>query len=969
MEEGLKFECEFIGEDGQVKAVKLYSATESPNNQVITYTTLLSLVTPEFLDLFGDCEDGVIFLRSGQKVLESDDDVINVVSSAVKVGLKVVKVQATYPGTGNGSDWEIVSDFAGSQAAEEKKKCDCDCDCDCDCCDAKANPENETEAVTNSEDCGCGCNSGCKCECDGDCRCCHKEKDNDDDISSLVVEDEQVLETEVTTAVDCECDYSCNENEMKEKEVLETETTAEGIDAESCKCGCGCDCTCDCKCECGCNENKEDDVSKLEEGLLKLNGANDSLSMESDINKFGEALMDMVKKSKEQSKVYEFSGEPGSNVNESLEVESTDHKSMATLGCFNDGISEWTQPSFMSKDLNSQAGSGVEVKSIDVKSEEISVGNVSKSFEDVGSSSFLTAALKDIEKLLGAEDSDNEMNEKFKILLTTLSTLVSEVLTAAGVNPNNNTGDSVSDCGDTENINMNGLVCQMLKVASDRDAVQCIQRFLATSSVTDVVVDLATNEACTAEQIKSIIMNHLGDILPEVGRVFRQSPQVLVIVPQLLIWLVACMKLNHQNPNANGDNDNLNANDFSPEMVIHENIICDGCESSNEYKIAAMQNGTIQVSGQYIRGVRYKSGIVPNYDLCATCEASGDFEQDYAPFLKINTPSKAPQEIVCVLVQNDEDSFRQQQLSETAQEPHQAHQSQSTPDRHVSFLVCPTNGHPLQRFVVPNRLFACDVCDRRPAEGSTMYGCRLCDWDTCQNCAELNSPGIVHSTSNATAVPQSPNQPVTNCRGARPPAPVRILDYENPALRPRSKFVADVTIPDGSVLRPGEKFTKIWRIKNTSENGVAWPNQCRIVCVGGDMMGCNPGGVLVAPLPAGSSGDICVDLTAPSAPGRSVGYWRLITPSTSVNPGGIRFGQRLWVDLAVSDSAPFAPATAPEVPNPAASNVTGDDGFGKWGEQLQQLAEMDFLNVKVNVELLEEEGGNMTKVIERLLLD
>jgi len=64
-----------------------------------------------------------------------------------------------------------------------------------------------------------------------------------------------------------------------------------------------------------------------------------------------------------------------------------------------------------------------------------------------------------------------------------------------------------------------------------------------------------------------------------------------------------------------------------------------------------------------------------------------------------------------------------------------------------------------------------------------------------------------------------------------------------------------------------------------------------------------PGGVLVPPVPAGEVGDICVELIAPSIPGRYVGYWRLITPSTRINPGGVRFGQRLWIDIAVSDAA------------------------------------------------------------------
>merc|ERR1719183_3024245 len=67
------------------------------------------------------------------------------------------------------------------------------------------------------------------------------------------------------------------------------------------------------------------------------------------------------------------------------------------------------------------------------------------------------------------------------------------------------------------------------------------------------------------------------------------------------------------------------------ESTVHKNVTCDGC-------------------GVYpISGVRYKSSTVDDFDLCAVCEEAGKFEDTHAPFLKINTPDKAPKTIVCIL--------------------------------------------------------------------------------------------------------------------------------------------------------------------------------------------------------------------------------------------------------------------------------------------------------------------------------
>jgi hypothetical protein len=53
----------------------------------------------------------------------------------------------------------------------------------------------------------------------------------------------------------------------------------------------------------------------------------------------------------------------------------------------------------------------------------------------------------------------------------------------------------------------------------------------------------------------------------------------------------------------------------------------------------------------------------------------------------------------------------------------------------------------------------------------------------------------------------------------------------------------------------------------------------------------------------GGTVDIAVPLTAPSKPGRYVGYWRLVAP-----PAATRFGHRVWADVFVEEPAAAAVA-------------------------------------------------------------
>jgi hypothetical protein len=112
-----------------------------------------------------------------------------------------------------------------------------------------------------------------------------------------------------------------------------------------------------------------------------------------------------------------------------------------------------------------------------------------------------------------------------------------------------------------------------------------------------------------------------------------------------------------------------------------------------------------------------------------------------------------------------------------------------------------------------------------------------------------------------------------------PPTPI-VTRTPTPALaRPQAEFLGDVTIPDGTVLNPGEPFTKIWRFRNSGH--VPWGAGLRLVFVEGVQDGFEsyqmegPAYVEVSNAAPGETVDVSVDLRAPSSPGRYRSYWRL----------------------------------------------------------------------------------------------
>jgi hypothetical protein len=111
------------------------------------------------------------------------------------------------------------------------------------------------------------------------------------------------------------------------------------------------------------------------------------------------------------------------------------------------------------------------------------------------------------------------------------------------------------------------------------------------------------------------------------------------------------------------------------------------------------------------------------------------------------------------------------------------------------------------------------------------------------------------------------------------------------ALCDSLEYVADVNVPDGTTMSPGQDFVKTWRVKNTGS--CTWDSGYKLVYAeyANKMSGqWQPLTQVVQP---GQEVEVSVQFKAPAQTGEYVSAWQM------ANPKGITFPEAIYVKILV----------------------------------------------------------------------
>ncbi len=135
----------------------------------------------------------------------------------------------------------------------------------------------------------------------------------------------------------------------------------------------------------------------------------------------------------------------------------------------------------------------------------------------------------------------------------------------------------------------------------------------------------------------------------------------------------------------------------------------------------------------------------------------------------------------------------------------------------------------------------------------------------------------------------------------------------------RAVFVADVTIPDKTVVNPGASFTKTWKLQNAGTS--TWTSDYSLAFSSGDKLGDITSVDLAQSVAPGAQIDVSVNMVAPTSAGSYQSNWKM------KNAAGQFFNDPVYVLITVGSAggATPSPTSGTPVVNPTATS-TGAPG-------------------------------------------
>lgn len=156
----------------------------------------------------------------------------------------------------------------------------------------------------------------------------------------------------------------------------------------------------------------------------------------------------------------------------------------------------------------------------------------------------------------------------------------------------------------------------------------------------------------------------------------------------------------------------------------------------------------------------------------------------------------------------------------------------------------------------------------------------------------------------------------------------------DPNCRDSAVLIRDVTVPDGTQMKPGEKFTKTWEFLNSGT--CPWIGYA-LKFAAGDQMNAP----LSAPIPETLLKElvqVSVELTAPTSNGSYTGYFTLNNPTGKDVPIGIE--KTFWVKITVGSGGTAPQATVSGGAKTPSSATGGNCNYTQNAGYVSQVASM-----------------------------
>ena len=104
-------------------------------------------------------------------------------------------------------------------------------------------------------------------------------------------------------------------------------------------------------------------------------------------------------------------------------------------------------------------------------------------------------------------------------------------------------------------------------------------------------------------------------------------------------------------------------------------------------------------------------------------------------------------------------------------------------------------------------------------------------------------------------------------------------------------FLEDLTVPDGTVVQPGEEIVKRWKVRNSGD--CDWNSRYSLRYIAGDLMGAKERYKLIQ-LQPGEEGTIEITFTAPEYVGGYYSGWQ------AYNAKNEPFGNDFYLEIYVN---------------------------------------------------------------------